>query len=146
MTIAAIIVAAGRGVRAGGDVPKQWQMLAGVPVLTHSIRAFAGVAEIGAIVMVVHPQDMGRVGSMVQGRVSAVCGGATRAASVCAGLEALEGRGVSHVMIHDGARPLISAALIRRLIAAMTDCQAVAPALPVTDALWRSTGDQSIPG
>lgn len=142
MTIAAIIVAAGRGVRAGGDVPKQWQMLAGVPVLTHSIRAFAGVAEIGAIVMVVHPQDMGRVGSMVQGRVSAVCGGATRAASVCAGLEALEGRGVSHVMIHDGARPLISAALIRRLIAAMTDCQAVAPALPVTDALWRSTGDQ----
>lgn len=142
MTIAAIIVAAGRGVRAGGDVPKQWQMLAGVPVLTHSIRAFAGVAEIGAIVMVVHPQDMGRVGAMVQGRVSAVCGGATRAASVCAGLEALEGRGVSHVMIHDGARPLISAALIRRLIAAMTDCQAVAPALPVTDALWRSTGDQ----
>ena len=142
MTIAAIIVAAGRGVRAGGDVPKQWQMLAGVPVLTHSIRAFAGVAEIGAIVMVVHPQDMGRVGSMVQGRVSAVCGGATRAASVCAGLEALEGRGVSHVMIHDGARPLISAALIRRLIAAMADCQAVAPALPVTDALWRSTGDQ----
>ena len=117
-------------------------MLAGVPVLTHSIRAFAGVAEIGAILMVVHPQDMGRVGAMVQGRVSAVCGGATRAASVCAGLEALEGRGVSHVMIHDGARPLISAALIRRLIAAMTDCQAVAPALPVTDALWRSTGDQ----
>ncbi len=141
MTIAAIIVAAGRGVRAGGDVPKQWQLLAGVPVVAHAVRAFANEAQIGPIVVVVHPEDMGRVQAMVQGRVSAVCGGATRAASVRAALEALEGQGVSQVMIHDAARPLVSRDLIGRLIAAMAGSDAVAPALPVSDALWRSSGD-----
>ena len=142
MTIAAIIVAAGRGVRAGGGMPKQWQMLAGVPMLAHSIRTFAGVADIGQIVVVLHPQDMGLAQAMIQGRVTAVSGGATRAASVRAALEALEGQEVTHVMIHDAARPLISCNLIQSLIAALSECDAVAPALPVTDALWRSTGDQ----
>ena len=141
MTIAAIIVAAGRGVRAGGDVPKQWQVLAGVPVVAHAIRAFANEAQIGPIVVVIHPEDMGRVQAMLQGQVSAVAGGATRAASVRAALEALEGQGVSQVMIHDAARPLVSRDLIGRLIAAMAGSDAVAPALPVSDALWRSSGD-----
>lgn len=142
MTIAAIIVAAGRGVRAGGGVPKQWQGLAGVPVLAHSIRAFAGVAAVDRIVLVLHGDDMGRAVTMLGGRVSAVTGGATRAQSVRAALEALDGSDVTHVMIHDAARPLISAALIARLIAALDSADAVAPALSVTDALWRADGDR----
>ena len=142
MTIAAIIVAAGRGLRAGGGVPKQWQMLGGEPVLAHSIRAFAGVAAVDRIVLVLHGDDMGRAVTMLGGRVSAVTGGATRALSVRAALEALAGSGVTHVMIHDAARPLIRPALIARLIAALGGADAVAPALPITDALWRADGDR----
>ncbi len=57
MTTAAIIVAAGRGLRAGGDVPKQWQMLAGRPVLAHAVAAFAAVPRVDRVVLVVHPDD-----------------------------------------------------------------------------------------
>ena len=140
MTIAAIIVAAGRGVRAGGEVPKQWQMLAGEPVLTHSVRAFAKVAAVDQIVLVLHGDDMGRAVKMLGGQITAVTGGATRAQSVRAALEALAGRGVRHVMIHDAARPLVSPGLIGRLIAALENADAAAPALPLTDALWRADG------
>lgn len=137
MTIAAIIVAAGRGTRAGGDLPKQWQMLAGVPVLAHAVRAFGAVAAVGRIVLVLHPEDMARAAGLVGGAVTAVTGGATRAASVRNALESLEGQGVDVVLIHDAARPLISGALIGEMIRAMAGAEAAAPALAVTDALWR---------
>lgn len=137
MTTVAILVAAGRGTRAGGAEPKQWQMLAGRPVLAHTVAAFAARPSIDRIVLALHPEDMARAAPLLTARITAVPGGATRDASVKAALESLAGQGVTHVLIHDGARPLVSAALIQRLLAALDTADAVAPALPVTDALWR---------
>jgi 2-C-methyl-D-erythritol 4-phosphate cytidylyltransferase/2-C-methyl-D-erythritol 2,4-cyclodiphosphate synthase len=132
MTVAAIIVAAGRGTRAGGTVPKQWQQLAGKPVVAHSILAFAGLADL--VILVIHPDDRAFAAPL---GVRLVEGGATRDASVCNALEHLSGTGITRVLIHDGARPLVSRTLIRRLIAALDGSVAAAPAVPVTDALWR---------
>ena len=130
MRIAVIIVAAGRGSRAGGESPKQWQMLAGKPVLAHTLSAFAGMQ----VLLVIHPDDRVRAEAL---GVPLVVGGATRDASVLAGLQALQGTGVTHVLIHDGARPLVSRGLIDRMLAALQTHAAAAPALAVTDALWR---------
>jgi 2-C-methyl-D-erythritol 4-phosphate cytidylyltransferase/2-C-methyl-D-erythritol 2,4-cyclodiphosphate synthase len=134
MTTAAVIVAAGRGSRAGGDVPKQWQMLAGQPVLAHTLAAFRG--QVDLLVLVIHPDDRDRAAALA-GDVIVVEGGATRDASVRAALEALDGRGVTHVLIHDGARPLVDAGVIGRVRGALEAHVGAAPALPVTDALWR---------
>ncbi|MDX5351284.1 MAG: bifunctional 2-C-methyl-D-erythritol 4-phosphate cytidylyltransferase/2-C-methyl-D-erythritol 2,4-cyclodiphosphate synthase [Paracoccaceae bacterium] len=130
MDTAVIIVAAGRGSRMGGEVPKQWRMLAGKPVIAHTLAAFAGLP----VVLVIHPDDRPRAEGL---GVRLVEGGASRDASVLAGLRALEGMGVGKVLIHDGARPLVSRALIDRLVAALDSHAGAAPALAVTDALWR---------
>ncbi len=135
MTTAAIITAAGRGTRAGGPAPKQWQMLAGRPVLAHALAAFEGMVR----VLTVHPDDRARAEAL-GGDVEIVAGGATRGRSVRNALEALAGRGISRVLIHDGARPLVSAAVIARVLAALQDNPAAAPALAVTDALWTGAG------
>jgi 2-C-methyl-D-erythritol 4-phosphate cytidylyltransferase/2-C-methyl-D-erythritol 2,4-cyclodiphosphate synthase len=134
---AAVIVAAGRGTRAGGDMPKQWQMLAGRPVLAHTVAALAQAPEIGLVVLVIHPEDRARAEAL---RTDALIveGADSRAGSVRNALEALAQRGdVAQVLIHDGARPLVSAALTARMVAALATAQGAAPALPVTDALWR---------
>jgi 2-C-methyl-D-erythritol 4-phosphate cytidylyltransferase / 2-C-methyl-D-erythritol 2,4-cyclodiphosphate synthase len=133
MTVAAIIVAAGRGTRAGGGVPKQWQMLAGRPVLVHSVAAFDGAVD--RVLLVLHPDDVAMAEHWLP-QADFVAGGATRDASVRNALEALAGTGVSHVLIHDGARPLVSRALIGRMLTALQSHQCAAPAVPVTDALW----------
>ena len=134
---AAIVTAAGRGSRAGGGEPKQWRDLAGRSVLARALEAFAGFDR---VVLVVHSDDMARALADFAGRVTIVTGGETRAASVLAGLQALEGQ-VSHVLIQDGARPLISDVVIQGVIDALQGgAQAAAPALPVTDALWRGEG------
>ena len=127
---AVIVVAAGRGSRMGGEVPKQWQMLAGKPVIAHTLAAFQGLR----VLLVIHPDDRARALGL---GVDLVEGGATRDASVLAGLRALEGSGVRRVLIHDGARPLVSRGLIDRLLAALDHHAGAAPALGVTDALWR---------
>lgn len=137
MQPAVIIVAAGRGSRMGGELPKQWQMLAGKPVLAHTLAAFAGLP----VVLVIHPEDRARAEALDRpAEVRLVEGGTTRDASVRAGLRALEGTGVAKVLIHDGARPLVSRALIDRLVAALEAHDGAAPALAVTDALWRGAG------
>ena len=131
MTTAAIIVAAGRGLRAGAGLPKQWRPLAGRPVVAHALAAFAGMAR----VLVIHPDDRALAESVADGALI-VEGGATRTASVRAALEALAGSGVTKVLIHDAARPTASPDLIARVVAALDHAQGAAPALPVTDALW----------
>ena len=143
-TTVVIIVAAGRGVRAGGDIPKQWQMLAGRPVLAHTLDAF-GADAFGADafggdafaglhrVLVIHPDDRDRAEAL---GVEWVVGGDSRTASVRAALGALAGRGFTRVLIHDGARPLVPPAVTRRVLAALETLQGAAPALTVTDALW----------
>ncbi|MES2436305.1 MAG: bifunctional 2-C-methyl-D-erythritol 4-phosphate cytidylyltransferase/2-C-methyl-D-erythritol 2,4-cyclodiphosphate synthase [Pseudomonadota bacterium] len=132
MTTAAIITAAGRGLRAGGGQPKQWQLLGGLMVAARAVAAFDGMLR----VLVVHPEDR----SLAEGLgldVLIVEGGASRASSVRNALEALAGRGISRVLIHDGARPLVSGAVIARVIAALDHADGAAPALAITDALWR---------
>ena len=146
--IAVIITAAGRGTRMGGE-PKQWRDLAGQSVLARSIAAFANFPR---IVVVLAPEDMDRGIAELSGPVVLVAGGASRSGSVRAGLETLEGSGATHVLIHDGARPLVSADVIAGVVAALDGgAVAAAPAVPVTDALWRGedgkvTGMQSREG
>ena len=130
MSIAVIIVAAGRGTRAGGDLPKQWQLLAGKPVLAHTLAAFGGFRRI----LVVHPDDRPRAEALA-GDVAIVAGGSSRDQSVRNALDSLEGSDVTRVLIHDGARPFVSKAVIGRVIAALTTSAGAAPALSVTDAL-----------
>ncbi len=134
MTIAAIIVAAGRGTRAGSAVPKQWQSLAGTPVIAHSIAAFTALAD--RIVLVIHPDDRALAVSLGC-EVILVEGGATRDQSVRNALEALADTDVAHVLIHDGARPMVTTDLVRRLLLALDHHEGAALALPVSDALWR---------
>lgn len=131
MTTAAIITAAGRGLRAGGDIAKQWQPLAGQLVVAHTLAAFEGMVR----VLTVHPDDRPRAEALGLD-VLIVDGGATRAASVKNAIEALAGRGITKVLIHDGARPLVSQTVIARVINALDDAAGAAPALAVTDALW----------
>jgi 2-C-methyl-D-erythritol 4-phosphate cytidylyltransferase/2-C-methyl-D-erythritol 2,4-cyclodiphosphate synthase len=134
ITVAAIIVAAGRGTRAGGDLPKQWQLLAGRPVVAHAIDAFRGHAQ--RLVLVIHPEDRPRAAAL-GADVLLVEGGNTRDQSVRNALEALAGDGITHVLIHDGARPLVPHTVIARVLAALETHPGAAPALAVTDALWR---------
>lgn len=132
-----IIVAAGRGTRAGGEEPKQWRRLGDRSVLAHTVAAFAGL---GRIILVLHPDDMARGLADFEGRVTLVAGGANRSDSVRNALDALEGSGITRVLIHDGARPLVSRALIGRVLDALARHEGAAPALAVTDALWRGAG------
>lgn len=135
MQIAAVIVAAGRGTRAGGGVPKQWRPLAGASSARFALEAFAAHPAITSLVLVLHPDDIkaGLAPDMV-GLIS-VAGGATRSASVRAGLEAVENR-ADLVLIHDAARPCVSRDIIDGVIAALQTEKAAAPAIPVVDALW----------
>ncbi|WP_128254164.1 bifunctional 2-C-methyl-D-erythritol 4-phosphate cytidylyltransferase/2-C-methyl-D-erythritol 2,4-cyclodiphosphate synthase [Falsirhodobacter deserti] len=130
MTTVAIIVAAGRGSRAGGGLPKQWRPLNGRPIIAHTLEAFAGLQRL----LVIHPDDRPLAEPL---EVEVVEGSDTRAGSVLNALRALEGRGVTRVLIHDGARPLVPPAVIARVLAALEASPGAAPALAVTDALWR---------
>ncbi|WP_101340680.1 2-C-methyl-D-erythritol 4-phosphate cytidylyltransferase [Cereibacter azotoformans] len=147
MTTAAIIVAAGRGTRAGGDLPKQWQLLAGQPVVARTLAAFRAAPGVHRTLLVIHPDDRARAEALpdvAEGAVELVEGGASRDASVRNALEALAGRGVKHVLIHDGARPLVAQALIARMIEALDASPGAAPAVPVSDALWRGEGGRVV--
>jgi 2-C-methyl-D-erythritol 4-phosphate cytidylyltransferase/2-C-methyl-D-erythritol 2,4-cyclodiphosphate synthase len=132
--VAAIVVAGGRGVRAGGELPKQYRMIRGVPVLRRSLLAFTSHPEIQLVQPVIHPDDE----RLFQAAADAlpirtpVNGGATRQASVFAGLEALAADAPEIVLVHDAARPFASAALISRAIAAGRAGAAI-PGLPVSD-------------
>jgi 2-C-methyl-D-erythritol 4-phosphate cytidylyltransferase / 2-C-methyl-D-erythritol 2,4-cyclodiphosphate synthase len=131
---AIIIVAAGRGLRASSDMPKQWRDLGGRSVLARSVAA---CLPFGRVILVLHPDDMARGLDVAPGQVTLVAGGATRHESVGLGLACLEGSGIRHVLIHDGARPFVSAALIARVLSALETHVAAAPAIAVTDALWQ---------
>ncbi len=136
MSIAAIIVAAGRGTRAGPGAPKQWRSLGGRPVLERTVSCFQR-ADIARIIVVLHPDDMITGLKLFGGRVTLVAGGETRSGSVRNALESLDPKEISKVLIHDGARPFADPDLISRVINALESAPAAAPAIPVTDALWR---------
>ncbi|MCA8878450.1 MAG: bifunctional 2-C-methyl-D-erythritol 4-phosphate cytidylyltransferase/2-C-methyl-D-erythritol 2,4-cyclodiphosphate synthase [Rhodobacteraceae bacterium] len=140
MTVAAVIVAAGRGTRAGGTIPKQFQMLDGESVLIRTIRALTAHPEVNHVVVVIHPDDRTRVEAAMSAPgalpVDCVPGGATRDASVRAGLAVLPPE-IDRVLIHDAARPLVTTALVERVLRALDTLPGAAPALAISDALWR---------
>lgn len=136
----ALIVAAGAGSRAGGDVPKQFRRVGGETLLAHSIDAFAGHPEIDGIVLVIGEGQEDAVRAALGSRPCPplVTGGATRRESVRAGLDYLaERHAPSIVLIHDAARPFVSSRVIDGLLAALQSHEGAFPALPVADTLVR---------
>ncbi|MDX2482757.1 MAG: bifunctional 2-C-methyl-D-erythritol 4-phosphate cytidylyltransferase/2-C-methyl-D-erythritol 2,4-cyclodiphosphate synthase [Pseudodonghicola sp.] len=143
MNTAALLVAAGRGQRAGGGLPKQWRLLAGKTLAEWTLDAFHHAPEIGPIVLVLSPEDTEAWAKFsCDPRLILATGGPDRAASVRNGLAALDGIGVDRVLIHDIARPCVSQALIAAVIHALDDAPAAAPGLAVTDALWTGADDE----
>ncbi|MBN9889044.1 bifunctional 2-C-methyl-D-erythritol 4-phosphate cytidylyltransferase/2-C-methyl-D-erythritol 2,4-cyclodiphosphate synthase [Salipiger abyssi] len=134
MDTAVIIVAAGRGTRAGGALPKQWREIAGKPVARWTLEAFAHLPR---LVLVIHPDDRALAEAVAAGLpVTLVDGAEDRAGSVRAGLAALADAPPERVLIHDVARPCVSRASIDAVVAALATHPGAAPALAVTDALW----------
>lgn len=139
--IAAIIVAAGSGSRAGLALPKQFALLGSRPVLAHSCLAFSTHPHVGRIAIAISAgqEAMAReaLGSLAD-NVVLVEGGATRRDSVLAALQAIERDGsVARVLIHDAARPFLSHEMIDRLIAALDSHEGAVPVLPIADTLAR---------
>jgi 2-C-methyl-D-erythritol 4-phosphate cytidylyltransferase / 2-C-methyl-D-erythritol 2,4-cyclodiphosphate synthase len=135
-TVAAVIVAAGRGERAGADIPKQYRAMAGEPMIRAALRAFLTHPRIDFVQPVINPNDKDAYAEAIAGLkdpLPPVSGGATRQASVRAGLEALTSRRPTLVLIHDAARPFVSPALIDRAIGAGRTCGAAVPGIALAD-------------
>jgi 2-C-methyl-D-erythritol 4-phosphate cytidylyltransferase / 2-C-methyl-D-erythritol 2,4-cyclodiphosphate synthase len=137
--VAAIVVAAGQGLRAGGELPKQFRRIAGETLLEHALSAFVKAPDVAFVQPVIRQNDLALVRTLTSSMnvLEPVAGGATRQASVRAGLEALSSRAPDIVLVHDAARPFASADLIARAIDAATKTGAAIPALPVTDTVKR---------
>ncbi|WGD48637.1 bifunctional 2-C-methyl-D-erythritol 4-phosphate cytidylyltransferase/2-C-methyl-D-erythritol 2,4-cyclodiphosphate synthase [Bradyrhizobium sp. CB1650] len=137
-----VLVAAGRGLRAGAGGPKQYRTIGGQPVIFRAMEAFSRHADVFAVQPVVNPDDSAMFMAAVAGlrHEPPANGGATRQASVLAGLEALAKHKPDIVLIHDAARPFVSQALISRAIDAASRTGAAIPAIPVTDTI-KLTGD-----
>ena len=142
MKIIAIIVAAGRGTRAGGRSPKQWQHLGNKRMIDHSIDLFKNIPRINKIMVVLHSDDLHLLD---RNDVLFTQGGSTRSESVKSGLKALqETERPDYVLIHDAARPSTPLALINEVIDNLEKANAVSPALPVTDTLWEVIDEKVI--
>jgi len=145
MRVFVILPAAGLGTRmAPGQVApnaaKQFQSLAGVPILIHSLRAFAAVPQVSAIVVAVRPTEIERVQAIVAeyqlaGRVTVVEGGDSRQESVGCALAAMQAEDDDIVLVHDAVRPLIDSATIARTIEAVTEYGAAIVGLPAIDTI-----------
>jgi 2-C-methyl-D-erythritol 4-phosphate cytidylyltransferase / 2-C-methyl-D-erythritol 2,4-cyclodiphosphate synthase len=138
----ALIVAAGRGSRLGGDVPKQYRRLAGRPVLRRTVAAFLGHPVISGVRVVIHPDDRALYAEAVAGLdlLPPVHGGATRQDSVRFGLESLAPLAPARVLIHDAARPFIEPGPIAAAAAALDRAAGALVAVPVVDTIKRANG------
>lgn len=149
MQVAALIVAAGRGTRFGGDIPKQYVPLHGACAFRRSLERFLEHPAIALVQPVIHADDAALFAQATSGLAHrnlkpAVHGGATRAGSVLCGLEALQNEGASHVLVHDAARPFVTSGVISDVIAALNSSEAAFAALPVVDALWSSDAGMAV--
>jgi len=138
MPFSAVVVAAGSGNRAGPGAAKQWRMLAGRPVLRWSVERLlaAGAREV-VIVLAADGRPLADEALAGLSGWRSVEGGATRALSVQAGLAALAAPDHEVVLIHDAARPFVTARHVEGLIAALAEADGAVPALPVADTLKR---------
>ncbi len=143
MTVTALIVAAGSGVRLGGGVPKQYRSLGGKPVLRHAVEALVRHPRIDAVRVVIGADHDELARSTLSGLDLGefIVGGRTRADSVRAGLETI-GEGV--VLVHDAARPFCPPEVIVRLLDALGEADGAVPVLPVADTLAK--GDSELRG
>lgn len=143
MRVAALVVAAGRGTRAGDGLPKQYRTVGGAPVLARTLRAILAAPHVTECLAVIHPDDRALYAAAAPEdprlRPPAL-GGAERALSVRAGLEALAADPPDRVLIHDAARPFVSPRVIADVVAALDDHEGALAAIPIVDALWREAG------
>jgi len=142
MSVATLIVAAGRGSRAGEGLPKQYRSLGGEPVLSRTLRLFLSHPGIDRVLVVIHPDDrelyeasIGDFAPVSSTLMPCAHGGDTRQASVRNGLEALAWSEPDIVLVHDAARPFASADLIGRAVDAARLWGAAVPGVPVTDTI-----------
>lgn len=150
-SIGFVVVAAGRGERAGQSVegPKQYRRIGGVPVIRRTLDVILAWPETAAIIIAIHPDDTTLLETALAGldtaareRLGVIHGGATRQASVRAGLEALAATGVTHAFIQDAVRPFIDATLLDRCRNALLAGKvAVLPALPIAETIKRADAD-----
>jgi 2-C-methyl-D-erythritol 4-phosphate cytidylyltransferase/2-C-methyl-D-erythritol 2,4-cyclodiphosphate synthase len=139
MTTIALLMAAGTGTRAGTSTPKQLLPLGGRPMLAWSYRALADHAAVDAVIVVTGAEIMADAQAALPG-AQVVAGGATRQASVAAGLGAARAAGAERVLVHDAARPFLPAAVIDRVLVALEGHDAATPVLAVADTLVRDDG------
>lgn len=132
--IAALIVAAGQGSRAGSDVPKQFAIVAGRPMVAHSWTALSAHPAIDHVLVVVGPDQFEMLVDAM-GDVPQATGGGTRRQSVRNGLAVLAAQGVTHVLVHDAARPFVPAGLVDALLVALDDHAGAVPGIAVADTL-----------
>lgn len=144
MSVVVLIVAAGRGQRAGAGLPKQYRRLAGRPVLARTLAAFLGQRRVDRVAVVIHPDDRPLYDEATAGLdlLPPIAGGPTRQDSVRLGLEALADLGPDIVLVHDAARPFVSPELIGRVI----DAVPAIAALPVVDTLKRAEDGKATTG
>lgn len=146
--VAAIVVAGGRGERAGGDMPKQYRDIAGEPMIRPTLRAFLNHTQVTLVQPVIHRDDenlyRAATADLKKKLSPPVVGGATRQASVRAGLEALAKRAPKLVLIHDAARPFVSGELIGRAISAGKATGAAVPGIPVADTVKTIDADAHV--
>ncbi|MEZ7274883.1 bifunctional 2-C-methyl-D-erythritol 4-phosphate cytidylyltransferase/2-C-methyl-D-erythritol 2,4-cyclodiphosphate synthase [Sphingobium sp. 10 DY56-G10] len=137
----ALIVAAGQGNRVGGDVPKQYRVVAGKTVLAHAHEALASHDAIDGVVVVVAAGQQDLAQALLGEDVQVVVGADSRRGSVHAGLEAIAAAGGADiVLIHDAARPFLPPVVVDRLLDALMDKDGAIPILPVADTLVRGAG------
>lgn len=139
---AAVVVAAGAGLRAGQPLPKQFALWRGKPVVRHSVERLVGRGIAPIVVCIPEGGEDSAKKALAGLEVQFVTGGATRQASVLAGLEALSCHAPPRVLIHDAARPLIPDGVLDRLAEALDSAQAAIPVLPVVDSLAHAEGGQ----
>jgi 2-C-methyl-D-erythritol 4-phosphate cytidylyltransferase/2-C-methyl-D-erythritol 2,4-cyclodiphosphate synthase len=149
--VGVVVVAAGRGERAGAtrEGPKQYRDVGGQPVLRRTLEIFAAHASIAEIVVAIHPDDTDLYAAAtpgLDGRIRAIAGGSTRQASTRLGLLALKDSNVDHVLIHDGVRPFVDPALIDRVIAGIGPRHGSLPALAVSDTIKKGDGAGLVSG
>lgn len=141
-----LIVAAGRGHRLGGEIPKQFIPIGGVCALRRAVDAFMALDTVHVLRVVIHPDDQALCQQALAGiddprLLPPVRGGDSRARSVRLGLESLSDARPDNVLIHDAARPFIPAGVILSVLAALDEAEGAFAALPVVDALWRAEGN-----
>ncbi len=139
----AVVVAAGRGVRFGAGLLKQYLVVSGRTLLYHSAAAFARHPGVAGVRVVIGVDDRARYDAAVAGLdlLDPVVGGATRQDSVRLGLESLAADAPDRVLVHDGARPAVDAGVIDRVLAALDEAPGAIAAVPLDDSLKRAAED-----